>query len=136
MIENGVQPNGGIAYGYDFEYAPDADDTGLLILVLSKFGDRYSKQIEQSKRWLKSMQNPDGGFPAFDINKMENHAFFKFAMDFAGISNSAEIFDPSSPDVTTHIMEGLAATGETLHSPFVEKSIEYLKNTQASYGSW
>lgn len=43
MIENGVQPNGGIAYGYDFEYAPDADDTGLLVLVMSKFGDRYAK---------------------------------------------------------------------------------------------
>jgi hypothetical protein len=41
MIAEGVQSNGGIAYGYDFEYAPDADDTGLLILVLSKFGNRY-----------------------------------------------------------------------------------------------
>lgn len=38
MIAEGVQPNGGIAFGYDFEYAPDADDTGLLILLLSKFG--------------------------------------------------------------------------------------------------
>ena len=129
MIAEGVQANGGIAYGYDFEYAPDADDTGLLILVLSKFGDRYAKQIEHSKSWLKSMQNPDGGFPAFDTNKMENHAVYKFAMDLAGISNSAEIFDPSSPDVTTHIMEGLAATGETLHSHLIERSIEYLKHT-------
>ncbi len=128
MIEEGVQANGGIAYGYDFEYAPDADDTGLLILVLSKFGDRYAKQIDHSKSWLKSMQNPDGGFPAFDTNKMENHAVYKFAMDLAGISNSAEIFDPSSPDVTTHIMEGLAATGETLHSQVIERSIEYLKH--------
>ena len=82
------------------------------------------------------MQNPDGGFPAFDTNKMENHAFYKLAMDFAGISNSAEIFDPSSPDVTTHIMEGFAAAGESLHSSVIERSVEYLKKTQASYGSW
>jgi hypothetical protein len=38
MLSRGVQPNGGIAYGLDFEYAPDADDTGLLILVLQSFG--------------------------------------------------------------------------------------------------
>lgn len=31
MIKNGVQKNGGIEYGYDFGYAPDADDTGLLL---------------------------------------------------------------------------------------------------------
>ncbi|TNV72601.1 hypothetical protein FGO68_gene17188 [Halteria grandinella] len=105
MIAEGVQPNGGIAYGYDFEYAPDADDTGLLLLVLAHFGDRYSKQISKSSEWLKTMQNPDGGFPAFDTNKMENNYIMKIAMDLAGISNSAEIFDPSSPDVTTHILK-------------------------------
>ena len=45
MIENAIQPSGGIAYGYDFDYAPDADDTGLLILILSEFGERYEEQI-------------------------------------------------------------------------------------------
>jgi squalene cyclase len=57
-------------------------------------------------------------------------------MDLVGISNSAEIFDPSSPDVTTHIMEGYAANGVSLSHPVIQRSIEYLKNTQASYGSW
>ena len=127
MIAEGVQPNGGIAYGYDFEYAPDADDTGLLVLVLSQFGDKYQETIEKSKKWLASMQNPDGGFPAFDKNKMENNFVVKTAMDLVGISNSAEIFDPSSPDVTTHILEGLAATNETLTHPLVVHAIEYLK---------
>jgi len=123
MLAEGMQPNGGIAYGYDFEYAPDADDTGLLVLVLSKFGDRYKEQIKKSNQWLATMQNPDGGFPAFDTNKMENQVFFKFAMDLVGISNSAEIFDPSSPDVTTHIMEGLAANGVSIQDPVVQRSI-------------
>jgi squalene-hopene/tetraprenyl-beta-curcumene cyclase len=136
MLAKGMQSNGGIAYGYDFEYAPDADDTGLLLVVLSKFGSRYAEQIKKSKAWLHTMQNPDGGFPAFDTNKMENQLFFKYAMNLAGISNSAEIFDPSSPDVTTHIMEGLAATGEGLNNTVVKHSIGYLKKSQASYGSW
>jgi squalene cyclase len=123
MLAEGMQSNGGIAYGYDFEYAPDADDTGLLVLVLSKFGDRYKEQIKKSNQWLATMQNPDGGFPAFDTNKMENQIFFKFAMDLVGISNSAEIFDPSSPDVTTHIMEGLAANGVSINDSVVQRSI-------------
>jgi hypothetical protein len=31
----------------------------------------------------------------------------------AGITNSAEIFDPSSVDVTSHIIEGFGALGYT-----------------------
>jgi hypothetical protein len=65
------------------------------------------------------MQNPDGGYPAFDKNKMENQWVFKLAYDIAGISNSAEIFDPSSADVTTHIIEGFAAVGVTLDHPVI-----------------
>jgi len=136
MIAEGVQPNGGIAYGYDFEYAPDADDTGLLLLVLSKFGDRYNSTIAKSSAWVRSMQNPDGGFPAFDKNKMENNYVMKMAMDIAGISNSAEIFDPSSPDVTTHILEGFAALNVTTHDHLVKASINYLKSTQNLQGAW
>jgi squalene cyclase len=67
---------------------------------------------------------------------MENNFVVKTAMDLVGISNSAEIFDPSSPDVTTHILEGLASTGETLDHPLVEHAIEYLKASQSKYGSW
>ncbi len=65
------------------------------------------------------MQNPDGGYPAFDTNKMENQIVVKTAMDMVGISNSAEIFDPSSPDVTMHIIEGLAEAGEPIDHPLV-----------------
>lgn len=136
MIKEGVQANGGIAYGYDFEYAPDADDTGLLVLVLSKFGERYSNTIKKATDWLITMQNPDGGYPAFDTNKMENNYIFKIAMDMAGISNSAEIFDPSSPDVTTHILEGFAATGGSIDHPMVKHAVKYLQNSQHQHGSW
>lgn len=33
MINTAVQPNGGIPYGHEFEYAPDIDDTGMLLLL-------------------------------------------------------------------------------------------------------
>jgi len=82
------------------------------------------------------MQNPDGGFPAFDKNKMENNYVMKMAMDIAGISNSAEIFDPSSPDVTTHILEGFGALGVTAGDRLVKGAINYLKSTQNLQGAW
>lgn len=58
------------------------------------------------------------------------------AMDIAGISNSAEIFDPSSPDVTTHILEGFGALGVTTNDHLVKGAINYLKSTQTTQGSW
>lgn len=30
-LQNGLQPCGGIAYGLEFEYCPDTDDTGILV---------------------------------------------------------------------------------------------------------
>jgi hypothetical protein len=59
------------------------------------------------------MQNPDGGFPAFDKNKMGDSVLLQIPFYIAGITNSAEIFDPSSVDVTSHIIEGFGALGYT-----------------------
>ena len=60
------------------------------------------------------MQNKDGGYPAFDVGKTGDRWLFKLAFAITGISNSAEVFDPSSPDVTGHIFEGFATTAINL----------------------
>ena len=67
---------------------------------------------------------------------MENQWVFRTAYNFVGISNSAEIFDPSSADVTTHIMEGFAEVGETLEHPTMQRALKYLLNTQTHFGAW
>lgn len=36
LIKYAVQPNGGIPYGYEFEYAPDIDDTAMLLMLYGK----------------------------------------------------------------------------------------------------
>ncbi len=51
----------------------DSDDTGLVLAALGRTcGATAPRQvwsaIEQAKRWLYDMQNPDGGFPAFVWN--------------------------------------------------------------------
>jgi len=78
MIKTAIQPNGGIPYGHEFEYAPDIDDTAMLIVLYGKM-KRYFKgtelftfyqnEINRSYSWIKSTQNSDGGFAAFDGNK-------------------------------------------------------------------
>jgi len=69
MVKEGLQPLKGIGYGYDFEYAPDTDDTGLLLVVMSYYKEQYAKEIPETINWLLSMQNDDGGYPAFDKGK-------------------------------------------------------------------
>ena len=85
LAKTAVQPNGGIPYGHEFEYAPDIDDTGMLLILYGKLKsyykgdalfDEYFKEINKSYQWLRSNQNADGGFPAFDKDK--NDGQFKF----------------------------------------------------------
>jgi len=59
---------------------------------------------------------------------MGKNRLYDYAFKFAGIADSAEIFDPSSPDVTAHILEGLAKANKL--NPHLElESIKYIKNT-------
>jgi len=125
ILEGAYQPYGGFAYGIDFEYAGDTDDTGLTVMLMARFGDKYKKQFEKSNEWLISMQNDDGGYGAFDKNKGQNKAIRWFVKSFL---DSAELFDQSSVDLTGHILEGWGDSGYTLEEPFVQRAIQYIKN--------
>ena len=46
LITTAVQPNGGIPYGHEFEYAPDIDDTAMLLLL---YGKMKSANVKTSK---------------------------------------------------------------------------------------
>jgi squalene-hopene/tetraprenyl-beta-curcumene cyclase len=99
MINTAVQLNGGIPYGQEFEYAPDIDDTAMLLFlygVMNKqmtgnysFGT-YAQQINRTYTWLKSTQNNDGGFPAFDKDKNDDqYKLIKFIFKITKIDKSA-----------------------------------------------
>ena len=134
FLSKGVQKNGGIAYGLEFEYAPDTDDTGMMVLLLAKFyGKTYSKEVNRANEWLISMQNSDGGFGAFAKGNNDNFVLRLFAGDF---QNSAEIVDASSVDVTAHILEGWFESGYSLSDTHIQKAIAYIKNAQTSFGAW
>lgn len=145
------QPNGGIPFGRDFEYAPDVDDTAELIIFLVPFsrtrGD-FSHQISNSTRdlaeermnkaldWIESMQNQDGGWGAFARNNRGNFLIDQFTKSFA---DSVDFFDESSPDVTGHVLEAMGRMGFKVSQLYfgVQRGISYLKQTQdQELGSW
>lgn len=59
------QKSGGVPFGYDFEYAPDTDDTALSIIFWNKLGSPLATNVTAGSAWLEKMQNSNGGFGAF-----------------------------------------------------------------------
>ncbi|MGK5085417.1 prenyltransferase/squalene oxidase repeat-containing protein [Bdellovibrionota bacterium FG-1] len=128
-------PEGGFPFGFDFEYAPDTDDTAEILLFLSRFGNEYQDPVSRAKDWLFRMQNNDGGWGAFDRNNTGNFLLATLAKDF---QDSADLFDESSPDVTGHILEALGTLGDSIHhSASVVQAVAYLRNSQNPVmGTW
>jgi hypothetical protein len=65
----------------------------------------YEHEISRSYSWVKSTQNTDGGFPAFDRDKNdEQYKFVKLIFKLTRIDKSAEMFDPSCADIVGHLL--------------------------------
>lgn len=146
LIKDALQPSGGLAYGIDFEYAPDIDDTALFLYSLGLFKEnkKYKKEIDLVIQWLLSMQNRDGGWAAFDKDKNPNDSkLFWFLFSLTKIDKSAEIFgflfnlffiilcvDISCPDIVGHVFSGLGQFGlRAENNQEIAKAITYLKKT-------
>ena len=84
----------------------------------------------RAQQWILAMQNKDGGWGAFD---RDNDAEFLCAVPFA---DHNAMIDPSTPDLTSRILEGLAQSGIVKGHPAVERAIAYLRETQEEDGSW
>jgi squalene-hopene/tetraprenyl-beta-curcumene cyclase len=131
-------PHGGFPFGYDFENAPDVDDTAI---VLSTSSHQYAANepfILRSLNYLHKMQNDDGGFAAFTKNNKGNFILKFFTEPF---KDTTDIFDESSPDVTGHVLEAYGRLGLTVaDSRSVSKAIGYLRKSQndngAFFGRW
>ncbi len=126
--------SGGYGFGIDFESYEDTDDTAEILLFYKKANSVNAAQ-KRAIDWLIKMQNSDGGWGAFDKNNNGNFLLEHLTKDFL---DSADLFDESSPDVTGHILEALAAYGYTINtSEAVREAVDYLRETQInSFGGW
>jgi squalene-hopene/tetraprenyl-beta-curcumene cyclase len=92
--------------------------------------DRKQKACKLGLDWLLGMQCKDGGWGAFD---KDNNRRIINEIPFADLKS---LIDPSSPDVTGHVLEILGQCGLGVSHPSVKAALKYLKKNQHKNGSW
>lgn len=99
---------------------PDADDTSGAIIALSHLGE--TDAIHAGARWLRQLQNRDGGWPTF-------------CRGWGSLP-----FDKSSPDITAHAIRALHRTDpdhkHRATQQAIARGLRYLQVTQRVDGAW
>lgn len=133
-IHKSLKPKpGGWPFEHENDQYPDLDDTSLAILALlphEKTDPKIPQAIERGIEWMLGMQGSDGGWGAFD---RDNNKHILNEIPFADLKS---LLDPSTPDITGHVLEALGHAGIGGDHPAVIRAIEFLKNTQEADGSW
>jgi squalene-hopene/tetraprenyl-beta-curcumene cyclase len=127
-------PPSGWYFEFANEFYPDIDDTGMVLLALSNStASNPAEQqacIRRAIDWVLAMQSKDGGWAAFDVdNNWSSLADVPFADHNA-------MLDPTCPDITGRVMEGLIACGVERSHPAIRHAVDYLIRAQEQDGSW
>jgi len=96
-------------------------------------GDRLERSAAAIRRgldWMLAMQNDDGGWGAFDRN---NNREFLCYVPFA---DHNAMIDPSTPDLTGHVLSALGQLGRRLGDGAVDRAVDYIRCNQQANGSW
>jgi squalene-hopene/tetraprenyl-beta-curcumene cyclase len=122
--------------GWSFEYTntwyPDVDDTAAVVIGFLKQdpASAGSETIRRAVAWMRSMQNRDGGWAAFDV---DNDKAFLNQIPFSDMDS---LCDPSSPDVAGRVLEALGILDDPADAEACRRGIEYLRRSQEPEGSW
>jgi squalene-hopene/tetraprenyl-beta-curcumene cyclase len=127
---------GGWPFEHENDRYPDIDDSALALLALyphendPKLQSRVQPSIERGIEWILGMQGSDGGWGAFD---RDNNRHILNEIPFADLKS---LIDPSTPDVTGHVIEALGRAGQKKDSKPIGKALSFLRKTQKEDGSW
>lgn len=114
---------------------PDVDDTTAALRAISKLAKTnpiYRQAWEYGVNWVLSMQNDDGGWPAFEKNT--DKAIVRW-LPIDGADSTGT--DPSSADLTGRTLQFLGHdVGLNVHYPNISRGIRWLINHQKEDGSW
>jgi squalene-hopene/tetraprenyl-beta-curcumene cyclase len=124
--------------GWYFEFAnefyPDIDDTAMVLKALHHTGASDASALaatrERAVKWVLGMQSKDGGWAAFDVDNN-----WEFLADVPFADHNA-MLDPTCPDITGRVMEGLLLSGVSPQDPAIRRGVQYLLKTQEMDGSW
>jgi squalene-hopene/tetraprenyl-beta-curcumene cyclase len=103
----------------------DADDTSNAILALKNIDGLQSSEKEMTEgriskglEWLRSLQNPDGGWPTFYKGR------------------GSLVFDRSCVDITSNAAKALFLSDGPTGSFEAAKGVSYIRGAQTEEGSW
>ncbi|MFC4078390.1 prenyltransferase/squalene oxidase repeat-containing protein [Salinithrix halophila] len=110
---------------------PDCDDTASALRALAPFATSHPRW-KQGVYWLLSMQNRDGGWPAFEKNTDK-----KWPLKLLQQDTAPAWTDPSSNDLTGRVLYFLGRVARfDLSCPAVGKAVGFLTQSQEKDGSW
>ncbi len=115
---------------------PDVDDTSYslraLYPLIQAHPETYRIPWEKGLKWLLSMQNNDGGWPAFEKNTNK-----KWVLKLPFTDAKPVLTDPSSTDLTGRTLEFLGNYAQmTLSHKQIRKAVNWLLENQEPDGSW
>ena len=127
---------GGWFFEYENEFYPDTDDTAEVLAALAeiRFPDprpeeRRRVAVERGLSWQLGMQNPDGGWAAFD------RACDNEVLTFIPFADHNAMIDPSCEDITGRTLDALKKLGRGT-DPAVARATAFLTRKQEPDGTW
>lgn len=135
IIHNPLGIPGGWGFADSNTIHPDVDDTTAALRSISRNvqeNPTIRQAWERGILWTLSMQNDDGGWPAFEKNTNSK------LMELLPIEKAEFILtDPSSADVTGRTLEFLGMyTNLSQDHHSIKKAIDWLYKHQEKNGSW
>ncbi len=114
---------------------PDIDDTTASLRAISQLvqkDTRFHQAWDKGIRWVMSMQNKDGGWPAFEKN-VDNQLLNLLPIE----GGQFLLTDPSSADLTGRTLEFLGGyTNLPKNHDVMKRGVDWLVHHQEKDGSW
>ncbi|MFD1385173.1 squalene--hopene cyclase [Oceanobacillus oncorhynchi subsp. oncorhynchi] len=134
-IHNQDVTPGGWGFSHINTFNPDLDDTTAALRSIRSFARNtpvYRQAWDRGIQWAVSMQNDDGGWPAFEKN-VDNTLLSWLPIEGGG----SMLLDPSTADLTGRTLEFFGNDTHTdTYQPFIKRGVKWLLQNQEKDGSW
>jgi squalene-hopene/tetraprenyl-beta-curcumene cyclase len=126
-----VEPSGWF-FEFNNAFYPDVDDTAMVAMALHRIdgSDRILDSAQRGVHWMLAMQNPDGGWAAFDRTRDRP------LLEEVPFADHNAIQDPSCPDITGRVLECLGHHGYATNHPAVIRALRFIRSQQEPEGCW